>query len=206
MAKVLACGIYLSDRNNCAPETIAELDLTEDHQLEQRWIALDITNSGGGDLPHTVARVTRPSPKFSLLNGILADAPEFDAIIVLDDDVMLPRNFLDRYLRLAFHYKFVLSQPARTPDSYIDHSFTTQMPGLVARSTHFVEIGPVFCILREAFELILPFDAGSSMGWGLDFVWPARIAKLAKTDGYYRCAAGIAFASKAGIELRERYR
>ena len=183
MARVLACGICLVDRPNCAAEAIAELDLTQDHHLEQRWIALDLTNVGNCDLPHLVARVTRRTPKFQLLNGILADASEFDAVLIIDDDVMLPRHFLDRYLRLATQYKFALSQPARTPDSYIDHSFTMQMPGLVARSTRFVEIGPLFCILREAFDLILPFDAVSPMGWGLDFVWPARIEQLGKRMG-----------------------
>lgn len=183
MANVLACGIYLADKNNCAAETIAELDLSRDHHLEQRWIALDVTNSGNCGLPYTVATVTRPTPKFSLLNGILADASDFGAVFIMDDDVILPRGFLDRYLSLAIKYRFALSQPARTLDSYIDHNFTMQMPGLVARSTRFVEIGPVFCVRREAFDLILPFDAQSPMGWGLDFVWPARIEQSGKRMG-----------------------
>jgi hypothetical protein len=183
MANVLACGVCLVDQNNCAAETIAELDLSQDHHLEQRWIALDLTNCGNSGLPYTVARVTRRTPKFSLLNGILTDASDFDAVFIFDDDVMLPRGFLDRYMSLAVQYNFALSQPARTPDSYIDHNFTTQMPGLIARSTRFVEIGPVFCILREAFDLILPFDAQAPMGWGLDFVWPARIEQSGKRMG-----------------------
>jgi hypothetical protein len=183
MAKILACGVYLADRTNCAAEAIAELDLSRDHQLEQRWIALDVSGNGNNRLPYTVATVTQATPKFMLLNGLLADASDFDAMFVLDDDVMLPQHFLDRYLRLASQYKFALSQPARTFDSYIDHSFTMQMPGLVARSTRFVEIGPVFCIDRDAFELILPFDATSPMGWGLDFVWPVRIEKSGKRMG-----------------------
>jgi hypothetical protein len=183
MAKVLACGVYLANQNNCAAEAIAELDLSQDHHLEQRWIALDVTNSGNNGLPHTFSTITRPTPKFTLLNWMLADVSHFDAVLILDDDVMLPRRFLDRYLRLATQYKFALSQPARTRDSYIDHSFTMQMPGLVARLTRFVEIGPVFCIDREAFEIILPFDASSPMGWGLDFVWPAKIERSGKRMG-----------------------
>ena len=183
MAKVLVCGVYLADKPNHAAEEIAELDRSQDHQVEQRWIALDVTDCGSDDLPHTVRRVNQPTPKFVLLNGILADAARFDAVLVVDDDVMLPPNFLDRYLRFAIQYEFALSQPARTPDSYIDHSITMQMPGLVARSTRFVEIGPVFCVLREAFNLILPFDNGSPMGWGLDFVWPVRIERSGKRMG-----------------------
>lgn len=183
MANVLACGVYLVDQNNCAAEAMAELDLSQDHHLEQRWIALDLTNSGNTGLPYTVARVTRRTPKFSLLNGILTDASDFDAVLILDDDVMLPRGFLDRYMSLAIQFNFALSQPARTSDSYIDHNFTTQMPGLIARSTRFVEIGPIFCIFREAFDLILPFDAQSPMGWGLDFVWPVRIEQSGKRMG-----------------------
>jgi hypothetical protein len=183
MAKVLACGIYLADRENWAAQAISELSLSRDHQLEQRWIALDVTNSGKNDLPNTVDTINRPTPKFTLLNGLLADLSCFDTVLILDDDVKLPRRFLDRYLMLVTRYQFALSQPARTRDSYIDHSFTAQMPGLVARSTRFVEIGPVFCIDREAFEIILPFDAESPMGWGLDFVWPARVEKSGKRMG-----------------------
>ena len=183
MGKILICGVYLADRNNWAAEAISQLSGSHDHHVEQRWIALDVTNSGNDDLPHTVHTVTHPKPKFTLLNDLLADVSHFDAVLILDDDVTLPRRFLDRYLRLATQYKFALSQPARTLDSYIDHSFTMQMPGLVARSTRFVEIGPLFCILREAFDLILPFDAVSPMGWGLDFVWPARIEQLGKRMG-----------------------
>jgi len=183
MGKILICGVYLADRNNWAAEAISQLSCSHDHHVEQRWIALDVTNSGNNDLPHTVHTVTHPKPKFTLLNDLLADVSHFDAVLVLDDDVMLPRRFLDRYLKLVTQYKFALSQPARTRDSYIDHNFTLQMPGLVARSTRFVEIGPVFCIDREAFEIILPFDSRSPMGWGLDFVWPARIEKSGKRMG-----------------------
>jgi hypothetical protein len=183
MAKVLVCGVYLADRENWAAHAISELSLSQDHQLEQRWIALDVTNSGNNDLPHTVDTITRPTPKFTLLNGLLADLPRFDVLLILDDDVQLPRRFLDRYLRLVARYKFALSQPARTRDSYIDHSFTAQMPGLVARLTRFVEIGPIFCIDHEVFEIILPFDSISPMGWGLDFVWPVRLEKSNKRMG-----------------------
>ena len=81
MAKVLVCGVYLADKLNHAAEEIAELNRSKDHQVEQRWIALDVTDCGSNDLPHTVRRVNHPTPKFELLNGILADAPRAGRVL-----------------------------------------------------------------------------------------------------------------------------
>ncbi len=67
-----------------------------------------------------------------------------------------------------------LSQPARTADSYIDHYFVMQMPGIKGRTTRFVEIGPLVCVRSDAYSLIFPFGE-VGMGWGLDFIWPQLI-------------------------------
>src|SRR5258706_8660691 len=172
MARVLVCGVYLADRENLAGSEMAELGASRHHRVTQRWIALDINGGGICDLPHTGATIKVQTPKFTLVNGLIEDVQDFDRLIVCDDDVQFPARFLDDFLALVDEFSFAIAQPARTPDSYIDHFITTQMPGLRGRQTRFVEIGPVTCIDRSAYPVLLPFDRRSPMGWGLDFVWP----------------------------------
>jgi hypothetical protein len=175
MAKVLICGVYLADQEHCLADEIEEIGRSIKHEVEQRWIALDVSATGNCDLPHTVAVIQQRTPKFSLLNGLVAGVDSFDYLFVLDDDVGLPLRFLDAYLAYVARFRFALAQPALTLDSNISHPITAQMPGLAARLTRFVEIGPVFSIHRSAFDCLLPFDHHSPMGWGLDFVWPSLI-------------------------------
>jgi hypothetical protein len=177
MARVLVCGAYFADRENCIAAEIEEYSASRQHQVEQRWVALDFGAAETWKCPGTVAVVTEPTPKFTLMNSLLGELETFDYVIVSDDDVDLPRGFIDQFLESVEKFQFALSQPARTPDSYIDHFITTRMPGVDARLTRFVEIGPIFCIHRSAFNVLLPFDLRSPMGWGYDFVWPAVIER-----------------------------
>lgn len=178
MASVLAVGVYLADRTNLAEQIVQELTRSERHSVTQRWTALWSAGEQTPQwraVPYTVSSVTSPAPKFGLLNRMLDDADEFDWIIVLDDDVELSDGWLDRYIDIANRYDLALSQPARTRDSYIDHHIVAQAPGLLARRTRFVEIGPIICLRRDAIPHIIPFEDEVEMGWGLDFIWPVRI-------------------------------
>ncbi len=177
MSRVLVAGVYLAASENLADAAIAELSKSRRHQIEQRWIAIDESGSGRCDLPGTVAVVAERTPKFALLGDIVSDAGAFDYLVVCDDDVGLPAGFLDDFIALAERFEFALAQPARTLSSYVDHAITRQAPGLLARATRFVEIGPVFAANAAAMRLILPFDARTPMGWGLDFVWPLLIER-----------------------------
>ena len=53
---------------------------------------------------------------------------------------------------------------------------TRRRPGLTARRTRFVEIGPVTAIRADAFDALLPFP-DLQMGWGLDAYWSALAAE-----------------------------
>jgi hypothetical protein len=97
-------------------------------------------------------------------------------VIVADDDISLPAGFLDSYLGLVERYDFALAQPARTFTSFTDHQFVTQLQGIQARETRFVEIGPLFSMRADALQVLTPFDEASPMGWGYDFVWPVVMA------------------------------
>ncbi len=121
--------------------------------------------------------------KFENLNRLLGDAPpRHDWLLVVDDDVLLPRGFLDRFLFLAERFRFDLAQPAHRARSHAAWRVTRRRAGAVARQTPFVEIGPVTAFARRTFPTLLPFPGPLRMGWGLDLHWAA----LARQHGW-RC-------------------
>ena len=129
--------------------------------------------------------------KFENLNALLAaERPpsgaevaatldDFDWVLVVDDDVVLPRGFLDRFVAVAERYGLRLAQPAHRLASHGAWPVTRRRPASVARETAFVEIGPVTAFHRETFDTLLPFPQ-MRMGWGLDVHWAA----LARDRGW----------------------
>jgi hypothetical protein len=174
---VLVAGIYLAHLPNTAGHILFELAGSRAHTVTQRWAAIARDGMGSADLPGTVAIYTEPKPKFDIVNTLIGDAPDFDWCIITDDDIELPTDFVSHFLALAETYDFALCQPARTEDSFIDHGIVMRAPGFSARLTRFVEIGPIVAIRRDAMPLILPFEADTGMGWGLDFIWPVRMER-----------------------------
>jgi hypothetical protein len=164
----------MADRPNTAVHLIDAFAASEAHTVTQRWIALAPEGEGVFDLPATVTVMTERTPKFVLLQRLLDDAAAFDWIILSDDDAEVGPGFLDNFLNLATRYDFALAQPARTTDSFTDHPIVQVIPGMNARLTRFVEIGPLVAIRRDAAPILLPFGH-CGMGWGLDFVWPVRL-------------------------------
>jgi GT2 family glycosyltransferase len=134
--------------------------------------------------------------KFENLNRMLAERtgemgradeeggiaiPDYDWLLLVDDDILLPRGFLDRFLFLAERFSLELAQPAHRLRSHAAWSVTRRRPFSVVRETPFVEIGPVTAFSRRTFSALIPFPA-LRMGWGLDAHWAA----LAREHGW-RC-------------------
>jgi len=121
--------------------------------------------------------------KFENLNRMLAAHPAdgHDWLLLIDDDVLLPRGFLDRFLFLAERFSLDLAQPAHRLSSHAAWPLTRRRPFSVARETPFVEIGPVTAFARRTFSTLLPFPE-LRMGWGLDAHWAA----LAR-ERHWRC-------------------
>ncbi|MGH2855391.1 MAG: glycosyltransferase family 2 protein [Solirubrobacteraceae bacterium] len=105
---------------------------------------------------------------------------QYDWLLVVDDDVVLPRGFLNRLLFLAERFDFQLAQPAHRARSHAAWRVTRRRAGSVARQTPFVEIGPVTAFARTTFPAVLPFP-DVRMGWGLDLHW----AMLARERGWH---------------------
>jgi GT2 family glycosyltransferase len=112
--------------------------------------------------------------KFENLNALLAREPavRYDWLLALDDDVELPRGFLDEFLFLSERFGLSLAQPAHRHRSHAAWDVTRRRATTVVRETAFVEIGPVFAFHREVFEALLPFPE-LRIGWGLDLHWSA---------------------------------
>jgi glycosyltransferase involved in cell wall biosynthesis len=174
--RVLLCGIYLCGQRNNAADEIATLGASRHCDVDQRWVAL------GGPAPPdladvTVTSVSKPTPKFDVLNRLIAATrlADYDYLVLIDDDIVLPHGFLDAFIRWQRKLEFALAQPARTHDSYLDHPIVELQRGVIARQTQFVEIGPVVSMHCSVFDLLLPFDLTSSMGWGYENVWAYRL-------------------------------
>jgi len=121
--------------------------------------------------------------KFENLNLLLdSDPPDtYDWLFVLDDDIVLPRGFLNRFLLLAERFELDLAQPAHRRASHAAWQVTRRRRHTLVRETSFVEIGPVTAFARSTFSTLLPFP-DLRMGWGLDMHWAA----LAREHGW-RC-------------------
>ena len=131
---------------------------------------------------HAVDVVTGPQGergKFENLNALLAAHPPaaYDWLLVIDDDVALPRGFLDAFLCAAERTGLKLAQPAHRLHSHAAWPVTRRHPGATARETTFVEIGPVTAFHRDCLDVLLPFPEGLPMGWGLDVHWAAVAAE-----------------------------
>jgi GT2 family glycosyltransferase len=134
--------------------------------------------------------------KFENLNAQLAAHPaqDHDWLLVIDDDVELPPNFLDVLLFCAERYELRIAQPAHRRRSHAAWPVTRRRAGSVARETAFVEIGPVTAFHAATFDDLLPFPA-LRMGWGLDVHWAA----LARERGW---RIGVVDAVPVGHALR----
>jgi hypothetical protein len=161
----------------------------------RRVLVLVVESAGRGGLApavraelersrHDVAVAIGPAEdrgKFENLNRLLTwrDLDALDWLVVLDDDVALPPGFVDGLVFLAERFGFALVQPAHRRRSHAAWEVTRRGPGVVARRTAFVEIGPVTAFRRDTFATLLPFPE-LRYGWGLDVHWAA----LARERGW----------------------
>jgi len=110
--------------------------------------------------------------KFENLNALLdgVELAQFDWVLVMDDDVVLPSRFLGPFLWLAERYRLRLAAPAHRIHSHAAWRLMRRRWRSVVRETAFVEIGPVTALHHDAFTVLLPFPP-VGMGWGLDAHW-----------------------------------
>jgi len=162
--RVLALGVSREEHRALAQDIRAELERSR-HEVEMH------TCPPGG------------RGKFENINLLLEEHPAdgHDWLLVIDDDVELPRGFLDSFLFLCERFSLALAQPAHRLHSHAAWQVTRRRSGLVVHETPFVEIGPVTAFSSVTFPVLLPFPQ-LRMGWGLDVHWGA----VAREHGW-RC-------------------
>jgi hypothetical protein len=150
---------------------------SESHSVE---LALGSTGPPEPALREATVAEGLAGGKFENLNRVLHDAPDpgsFDWTLVVDDDVVLPARFLDRFLALCERFDLDLAQPAQTLKSHAAWRVTRRRPSSLVRETSFVEIGPVTAFGRAAAAELIPFPE-LRYGWGLDLHWAALAREL----------------------------
>ena len=174
--KVLVAGIY-GARSRRMARAARELRRTH-HDVE---VVLGARAETAPELAAVTAADHLEGGKFENLNALLEGrAPvERDWLVVVDDDVVLPRRFLDRFLAICEALGFALAQPAQTWRSHAAWQVTRRRGGVVARETRYVEIGPVTAFRADALAELFPFPP-LRYGWGLDVHWSA----LARDRGW----------------------
>ena len=158
---------------------------------------------------HAVDVVTAPQGergKFENLNALLAAHPPaaYDWLLVIDDDVALPRGFLDAFLCAAERTGLKLAQPAHRLHSHAAWPVTRRHPGATARETTFVEIGPVTAFHRDSFDVLLPFPEGLRDGLGPRRPLGRRRGRARLADRDRRRHADRPHAAPGGQRLRPR--
>jgi len=153
--RVLALGVEHDDAPNLLHRAADELRRSR-HEVE--FAATPVGGRG----------------KFENLGALLERHPpeQCDWLLLIDDDVALPRGFLDTFLFLAERFDLRLAQPAHRFRSHAAWAVTRRRAGSLVRETAFVEIGPVVALQRSTFARLLPFPA-LRYGWGLDAHWSA---------------------------------
>jgi hypothetical protein len=178
--EVFVIGVYRP--GSLLAEALPAL-LSDRHRVR---LALGSTGPADGSLrEHTVAEGLAGG-KFENLNRVLEAAAEArggpagaagpDWTIAIDDDVRVPRAFLDRFVGVCEAFGLDLAQPAQTLRSHSAWKVTRRRPATLVRETRFVEIGPVTAFGRVAAAELLPFPE-LRYGWGLDLHWAAVAAE-----------------------------
>ena len=174
--RVLATGVYGEDADRIE-SAVAELQRSR-HDLE---VVLGARARSADALRDVTVADGLAGGKFQNVNAILAgrNPAEYDWLLVIDDDVLLPRNFLDRFVAICEALDFALAQPAQTWRSHAAWRVTRRRGGSIARETGFVEVGPLTAFRADATAELFPFPS-LRYGWGLDVHWSA----LARAHGW----------------------
>jgi len=118
-----------------------------------------------------------PVGKFDNINRAIIghDLAKYEWLLVVDDDVEVPNDFLNLLLYFSWTHNLKIAQPAHKFDSYASFRITRRHWASQARRTGYVEIGPVCLLHRDTFTDLIPFPS-LRWAWGLDIYW-AHIAQ-----------------------------
>lgn len=114
----------------------------------------------------------RKGSKFSNLHFVWSEfegfIEKYDAILVLDDDIIMSGVDIDSLFQIRDEYDLSIAHPSFSSAGKISHSITKVDPFCKLRYTDFVEVGcPLF--RREVLENFLRVYDPVLVGWGIDW-------------------------------------
>ena len=95
----------------------------------------------------------------------------YEAIWIVDDDIILETEAINRMFKVFFKYQLLLAQPSFKKGGKTPWKITINNPSCLLRYTNFIEVNS--CVVSPKIVLLLlnSFkDAGT--GFGVDFIWP----------------------------------
>lgn len=161
--KVLIAGVEIPDRREQLQSVFEQMSNSRHHVVAK---ALPLVEGKG---------------KFQNVNAGLwgLDLEQFDWVVLIDDDIEVPPDFLDRFLYLSEASDLQICMPAHRFRSNQTFRLTGRHWGCLVRLTHFVESGPITAFRRPLFRHIFPFPE-LKWAWGTDIGW----SELARDMGY----------------------
>ena len=152
-----------------------------DRSNVSRWLKgpreFDLWLTYYGDRGHSLRAIAdiynvRKGSKFQNLHYAYRTWPsvfgKYDAIFVLDDDVVLSGRSVNRLFEIREQYDLWLLQPAFHPRGKISHPITRVRPECLLRFTNFVEMTcPLF--RRDKLERFLEVYDPALPGYGMDW-------------------------------------
>jgi hypothetical protein len=163
-------GVY---RRRNAHLVLAIVDPVRAAGWTTAWWALDEVDDRLADI--TVG--AGPGVRLPLLNEIVSRAAaEPGWLVVSDDDVVFARRNIVELVALCADADLDLAQPARCDDNSrheynVAHPITRARRLSRARTTTFVECGPLFVVGPRWRDRIVPFPEERGMGWGIELDW-----------------------------------
>lgn len=110
-------------------------------------------------------------PNLAYLAEVWPSVHRYSALAVLDDDLEISGESLDRAFQLFKEHRLRLAQPSLRLGSAFSWTFTLQRPYLSLRYSGFVENNAT--ILRAAdLPRLLPVFSETQSGYGLDWILP----------------------------------
>lgn len=158
--RILVLGVGHPDRPGDLEAVVDQLRRSR-HEVTASIVTMQAGLGKFQNIGRAIAQVDRP-------------LSAFDWVIVTDDDITLPPNFLDRFIGLAEHAGLTLAQPAHRFFSYTTFAITQRRWNSLVRATRFIEVGPLSAIRRDTFADLFPVPE-SRWDWGIDVYW-AQIA------------------------------
>jgi hypothetical protein len=99
------------------------------------------------------------------------DISHYDAVWVVDDDIIIDTNSINKMFDTFSKYKLWLAQPSFIDGSRISWDITKKNPDCILRFTNFAENGVAIFSKHILPKLDETFKAART-GYGVDLIWP----------------------------------